>query len=73
MELIGFSGSDLILDVGCGTGVLIPFSRNVINENGHITAIDSSNIMIERAKKKSEHYSNITLYNLHMYRWQSCF
>jgi ABC-type Mn2+/Zn2+ transport system permease subunit/ubiquinone/menaquinone biosynthesis C-methylase UbiE len=50
-----------VLDVGSGTGVLIPYLSNIINLEGQITAIDFSQKMIEVAQKKHpiETYPNI--------------
>ncbi len=43
---------DSILDVGCGTGVLIPFFLKYIGNAGRITAVDVSDKMIDVAKGK---------------------
>lgn len=52
-----FSGNT-VLDVGTGTGVLIPFLREM-NKTGKIMAIDLSSGMIEVAKKKFGNDPNI--------------
>lgn len=41
-----------VLDVGCGTGVLIPHLLPAVEPDGHITAIDISGEMIARAQAK---------------------
>lgn len=46
-----------ILDLGTGTGVLIPFIAQRIGERGRITAVDYSAGMLEIAQSK---YSNLT-------------
>ena len=51
-ELIGLRPGDKVLDVGCGTGVLIPFVKKVVGSEGCITAIDYSQNMIARAESK---------------------
>ena len=48
---LSFGDSDPILDVGTGTGILIPFLREK-SPNGSILAVDFSEGMIEQAKKK---------------------
>ncbi|AZR72247.1 hypothetical protein BBF96_01845 [Anoxybacter fermentans] len=48
-----------ILDVGSGTGVLIPFLKERYGERVRITAIDFAEKMIEVSKKKHRDYSNI--------------
>lgn len=55
-----------ILDVGCGTGVLIPYLQSIATQDeedleaaGKITAIDSSSRMLHIAKEKYSHWANI--------------
>ncbi|MGX4600708.1 class I SAM-dependent methyltransferase [Faecalimicrobium sp. JNUCC 81] len=48
-----------ILDVGTGTGVLIPFI-NKLNPNGNITGVDISKGMINIASKKFKDMTNVT-------------
>lgn len=47
-----------VLDVGTGTGVLIPYIYNEIGSNGKIQAVDLSPKMLEKAKQKYP-YSNV--------------
>ena len=42
-----FSEGMTILDVGCGQGVLLPFLRRMIGENGRLIALDASAAMLE--------------------------
>jgi demethylmenaquinone methyltransferase/2-methoxy-6-polyprenyl-1,4-benzoquinol methylase len=51
LKLLYIKDGDTILDVGTGTGVLIPLLRGY---TGNITAIDSAEKMIEVARKKFE-------------------
>ena len=46
-----------ILDLGTGTGVLLPFITQRIGEKGKILAVDFSEGMLSQAKRK---YSNLT-------------
>ncbi len=41
-----------ILDVGCGTGILLPLLKARAGSNGEITALDYSKPMIKQAKEK---------------------
>lgn len=41
-----------VLDVGCGTGVLIPYLREVIGPRGQIVALDPSEAMLKGAASK---------------------
>ncbi len=47
------SKQDKILDVGCGTGVLIPYIIKNLGDTGKIICIDVSDKMIKVAKKKN--------------------
>lgn len=50
--------NERVLDVGTGTGVLIPFIKK-LNKNGYIRGVDLSNGMIEVARKKYKHIPNL--------------
>ena len=51
VNLMGIGSSDRILDVGTGTGVLIPHLMEHLDD-GHITAVDVSEKMLEVAQRK---------------------
>lgn len=57
VRLTGIRTRDRVLDIGCGTGVFLPFLREAVGEAGSVTALDFSANMIARAKEK---YSYIT-------------
>ena len=48
-----------ILDLGTGTGVLVPYLNEMIGLTGHITAIDLSEGMLSIARKKYGHLKNV--------------
>lgn len=50
--------NERVLDVGTGTGVLIPFIKK-LNKNGYIRGVDFSNGMLEVARKKYKHIPNL--------------
>jgi ubiquinone/menaquinone biosynthesis C-methylase UbiE len=50
-----------ILDVGTGTGVLIPFLLKAVGSTGHISAVDFAEKMVEACKAKYGQYSNVTI------------
>ena len=60
VAMIGINTGDTVLDVGCGTGILLPFLKKVLGETGNITAIDFAANMITRAAAKHRHLSGIT-------------
>ncbi|MDG6221602.1 MAG: class I SAM-dependent methyltransferase, partial [Candidatus Thermoplasmatota archaeon] len=51
LSLVQVRGHERILDVGTGTGVLIPFYEKLLS-SGTVMALDSSEKMIEVAKNK---------------------
>lgn len=55
LDLLPLRKDDAILDVGAGTGVLIPFLLERIGDRGTITAIDMAEKMIRIAEKKFDH------------------
>ena len=56
LDLLDIREGDAILDLGTGTGVLLPYLAQRIGKNGTITAVDYSTGMIEQAEKK---YQNL--------------
>lgn len=52
VNLAGIREGDRVLDIGCGTGILVPFVKEVIGASGRITAVDFSVNMIAKAKEK---------------------
>jgi demethylmenaquinone methyltransferase/2-methoxy-6-polyprenyl-1,4-benzoquinol methylase len=52
LDSLGIKSSDSILDIGTGTGILIPFLIDRLHGYGSITAIDISSKMLEIAKLK---------------------
>ncbi len=52
VELIGLTPGARVLDAGSGTGVLLPFLKQVIGPAGTITAVDFSSKMLAIAKEK---------------------
>jgi len=51
---IGIQNGNTVLDVGCGTGVLVPHLKAAIGEPGKITTIDFAANMIAQAAKKTK-------------------
>ena len=50
-----------VLDVGTGTGVLIPYLITAIGNYGSITAIDFSEKMVQKCKTKYSQYKNVNI------------
>lgn len=60
VAMIKLQQGDTVLDVGTGTGVLLPYLLQDIGVNGHITAVDFSEKMLEQAIRKHKHNTCIS-------------
>lgn len=58
LDLLDINKESKILDVGTGTGIMIPFLIRLVGDQGEITAIDFSEKMIEMAQSKYK-YDNV--------------
>ncbi len=58
MELLDLKTGQSVLDVGSGTGVLLPYIFEAIGETGQIYAVDYAEKMIDISRKKNI-YKNI--------------
>ena len=50
-----------VLDVGSGTGILIPFLLEAVGSTGHVTAIDFAEKMVEACKAKYANLPNVNI------------
>jgi len=57
----GLESGQNILDVGTGTGVLIPYLIREVGPAGSVTAIDYSENMIQICKTKHSHLKNVSI------------
>jgi ubiquinone/menaquinone biosynthesis C-methylase UbiE len=57
----GLEQGQNILDVGTGTGILIPYLTRAVGPAGSVTAIDYSENMIEICKTKHSHLKNLSI------------
>jgi len=57
----GLEPGQNILDVGTGTGVLIPYLIREVGPAGSVTAIDYSENMIQICKTKHSHLKNVSI------------
>ncbi len=62
VKLSGLKAGENVLDAGCGTGVLLPYLKEVVEE-GHITGLDFSCKMLAQAVKKYRSLGGISFVN----------
>ncbi len=60
MPMLNIRLGDRILDIGAGTGILIPFLLKAVGQTGHVTAIDYSKKMIELCRAKYDRFPNFS-------------
>lgn len=58
LSMVPIIPGDFVLDVGCGTGVLVSFLKGLVNPDGVIIEIDFAQAMLGKAKQKYN-FSNI--------------
>lgn len=52
MPNIRIKKGERVLDIGCGTGILLPFIRKKAGVNSKVTALDYSKKMLKKAEEK---------------------
>ncbi len=57
----GIVAGQKVLDIGTGTGILIPFLLDAVGSNGHVTAVDFAEKMVEICKTKYANHPNLTV------------
>ncbi len=57
----GIEPGQRVLDVGTGTGILIPFLLQAVGPSGSIKAIDYAERMVQICKSKYSHLENVTI------------
>ncbi len=57
----GLEAGQRVLDVGAGTGVLIPYLVKEVGPSGSVTAIDFSENMVQVCKTNYSHLENVTV------------
>lgn len=57
----GLAPGDRVLDIGTGTGILLPYLQARVGPAGHITALDRSLPMVARADRKRRWFRDLSL------------
>ena len=60
---LALAGGEVVIDVGCGTGLSLPLLRAAVGERGRVVGIEQSPQMIERARERvrEARWRNVTL------------
>jgi ubiquinone/menaquinone biosynthesis C-methylase UbiE len=58
-KTFGLKGNEKVLDFGCGGGAGSRCLLKFLNQQGHLTCIDTSNFWIDKARKRLSRYSNV--------------
>lgn len=61
VPVFGLKPGQKVLDVGTGTGVLVPFLSRTVSPSGSITAIDYAENMVQICRSKYSHLKNVTI------------
>jgi demethylmenaquinone methyltransferase/2-methoxy-6-polyprenyl-1,4-benzoquinol methylase len=56
VEALPLRSGDVVLDVGCGTGLCFPMLRDKVGEHGRIVGIDASPDMVAVARERVAHH-----------------
>jgi ubiquinone/menaquinone biosynthesis C-methylase UbiE len=57
----GITSGQHVLDVGTGTGVLVPYLSKAVGPEGSVVALDSSEKMVNQCKTKYSHLDNVSV------------
>ncbi|ADK15329.1 class I SAM-dependent methyltransferase [Clostridium ljungdahlii] len=55
IESIGLTEGEKVLDIGSGTGIVIPYLEKKVGKSGSITALDIAGNMIQVSKRKNKY------------------
>ena len=63
VELLGLSPGDVVLDLGCGTGLCLPLVRQRVGAGGRVVGVEQSIDMLVRARERVERagWTNVDL------------
>ncbi len=62
LDALALRAGESVLDVGCGTGLLLQLMSNQVGDKGRATGLDSSADMLELAKQRCDAIANVRLH-----------
>lgn len=61
VESLGLSGTEHVMDYGCGNGVCLAYFALALEKGGTAVGLDSSRYMVEKAKKRLASFQNVEI------------
>jgi demethylmenaquinone methyltransferase/2-methoxy-6-polyprenyl-1,4-benzoquinol methylase len=63
VESLNLDRGDIVIEIGCGTGLNFPLLRDAVGENGRIIGVDLTDAMLREAEERVEEngWSNVEL------------
>jgi ubiquinone/menaquinone biosynthesis C-methylase UbiE len=59
VEQLGLCPGDAVLDIGCGTGALLPELVEAVGPHGRVVAVDFSTRMVRIARRRAAQWPNV--------------
>ena len=59
LDSLALRAGESVLDVGCGTGLLLQLMSNAVGDNGQAIGLDFSADMLEFAKQRCDKLANL--------------
>jgi len=63
VESLDLSGTERVLELGCGNGVCLAYVARALDKGGAAVGIDTSSYMVERARKRLENFPNAKVFH----------
>jgi ubiquinone/menaquinone biosynthesis C-methylase UbiE len=53
IQMLDLTRGDMVVDIGCGTGLNFPLLQEVIGSEGKIIGVDLSDAMLDKARRRA--------------------
>src|SRR6266540_3000367 len=61
LEHLNLQPGEAFLDIGCGLGTMLDSARKALGPNGKLVGVDYSPRMLNKARRRLRHWSNVEL------------